>query len=478
MDEALRMTAIGVRAAMPCSVELPAGAGKTHMVAALAATAAEQGERTLILTHTNAGVDVLRRRLYRFGVAASATRVETIASWSFHIMRHYPVLAGLAVGAEPDWGQSQQYYIGAARAIQAAAIRKVIRASYGLAIIDEYQDCVTEQHDLVLVLHGLLPVCVFGDPLQSIFGFRDNVTVKWAKDVSTTWPSLVLPVQPRRWQGHHETLGQWLIDIRANLYAGRPIDLSAAPLEWRRNTPQAAVSACYAQPSGECSVVAIAKWATTCATLAAKTNGTYGMMEELQGSFMLKFATTVDSGDPRQTATATLKFAKDCISGIAAQLDSTIMKKLAKGESVAHLRRPGAEALLTLLSALLADPSPARVRDTLMAVGRLPAGRLYRREAWKDMLKALAAVGAGSDITVAQAITSIRNRTRATGRVQDNRIISRPLLVKGLEYDHAVVLDAEKYSATELYVALSRSRKSLTVINNERYLRPAPPQLS
>jgi hypothetical protein len=207
-------------------------------------------------------------------------------------------------------------------------------------------------------------------------------------------------------------------------------------------------------------------------------HGTYGMMEELQGSFMLKFAATVDSGDPQQTATATLKFAKDCISGIAAQLDSAIMKKLAKGESVAHLSRPGAEAPLALLSALLADPSPARVRDALMAVGQLPAGRLYRREAWKDMLKALAAVGAGSDITVAQAITSIRNRTRATGRVQDNRIISRPLLIKGLEYDHAVVLDAEKYSATELYVALSRSRKSLTVINNERYLHPAPPQLS
>lgn len=207
-------------------------------------------------------------------------------------------------------------------------------------------------------------------------------------------------------------------------------------------------------------------------------HGTYGMMEELQGSFMLKFAGTVDSGDPRQTATATLKFAKDCISGIAAQLDSAIMKKLAKGESIVHLRRPGAEAPLALLSALLADPSPARVRETLMAVGRLPAGRLYRREAWKDMLRALAAAGADSDITVAQAITSIRNRTRATGRVQDNRIISRPLLVKGLEYDHAVVLDAEKYSATELYVALSRSRKSLTVINDKRYLHPAPPQLS
>jgi DNA helicase IV len=71
----------------------------------------------------------------------------------------------------------------------------------------------------------------------------------------------------------------------------------------------------------------------------------------------------------------------------------------------------------------------------------------------------------------------MRNQTRIIGRARDNRIISRPLLVKGLEYDHAVVLNAERYSATELYVALSRSRKSLTVVSNERYLRPTPPQL-
>jgi superfamily I DNA/RNA helicase len=223
MDDALRTTALAV----PCSVELPAGAGKTHLVAALAATAAEQGERTLLLTHSNAGVDVLRRRLRQFGVAKSAVRIETIASWCFDVVRHYPVLSGLEIGDEPDWGQSQQYYIGAAEAIQATAIRKVVQASYGLVIVDEYQDCIVEQHGLVLALHASLPVCVFGDPLQNIFDFGSNVTVKWAKEVAATWPAMALPVQAWRWRGHHEDLGQWLIDIRADLYGGRPIDLAA-----------------------------------------------------------------------------------------------------------------------------------------------------------------------------------------------------------------------------------------------------------
>jgi hypothetical protein len=478
MDDALRVTALSVRAALPCSIELPAGAGKTHLVAGLAATGAEKGERTLILTHTNAGVDVLRRRLRQFGVGTEAVRVETIARWSFDLIRHYPMLSGLTVGADPDWTQSGQYYSGAAVAIQAEAMHRAMRASYSLIIVDEYQDCVAEQHGLILALHDCVPVCVLGDPLQTIFDFGDNVTVRWAKDVVATWPALSLPVHPWRWRGHHEELGRWLMDIRPSLYGGKPIDLSTAPLTWRRNdTPIAAVNACFAQPVSDGPVVAIAQWAPECAAVASKTNGSYSMMEELEGSFMQAFAIIVDGAEPRLIAPATLQFAKDCISKIAAQLDAAVMKKLRDGKPVAHLSRPGAEKPLALLSGLLADASPARVREALEAIGQLPGGRLYRREAWRDMRRALGIVAAGSDLTVTQAIGRIRNQTRIIGRIREDRIISRPLLVKGLEYDHAVVLNAERYSATELYVALSRSRKSLTVVSNKRYLRPAPPEL-
>ena len=50
-----------VLALAPCSIELPAGTGKTEVVAELALQASESGRRTLALTHTHAGIDVLRR---------------------------------------------------------------------------------------------------------------------------------------------------------------------------------------------------------------------------------------------------------------------------------------------------------------------------------------------------------------------------------------------------------------------------------
>jgi hypothetical protein len=306
MDDTLRVTALSIRAALPCSIELPAGAGKTHLVAGLAAAGAERGERTLILTHTNAGVDVLRRRLRQFGVDKSVIRVETIARWSFDLIRHYPMLSGLVLGADPDWARSCQYYGGGAIAIQAQAIRRVLQASYGLVIVDEYQDCVVEQHELILALHDCLPVCVFGDPLQSIFDFGGNVTVKWAKEVAAAWPALALPVHPWRWQGYHEELGRWLISIRHSLYDGKPIDLATAPLRWRRDdTPMAAANACFAQPIDDGPVVAIARWAPECIAVASKTNGSYGVMEELEGNFMLAFAVIVDGGNPRLIGPAT-----------------------------------------------------------------------------------------------------------------------------------------------------------------------------
>jgi DNA helicase IV len=52
------------------------------------------------------------------------------------------------------------------------------------------------------------------------------------------------------------------------------------------------------------------------------------------------------------------------------------------------------------------------------------------------------------------------------------RIVSRPVLIKGLEYDHAVVLDADVHTPTALYVALTRARQTLTILSQAPILRP------
>ncbi len=455
---------------MPCSVQLPAGAGKTQLIAAVSAQSAEAGERVLVLTHTNAGVDALRRRMRAFGVPDTRVHVETIASWSHSLVRRYPQLAEFIVPQLPSWVDSQRYYTAAQLVISSRAIRRVLQASYHLAVVDEYQDCGTDQHALVVALGDALPVAVFGDPLQSIFNFGGNVPVTWETDVADRWPDAAVPVHAWRWAGQNEALGQWLIDIRSDLAEARSIDLTGAPVTWLPADARSRFSACFDQPTGAGSVVAIGNFPHDCVALARTLRGTYTMMEEIEGKEIVRFAEVIDHGDPQAVAVATAEYARTCASKVAESLNPPLIKKLREGKPVTKLKRPGAESALILLSGLLDDPAPARVRQALLAIADIPGIRLYRHDAWHTMLSALRIADAGNNSVVA-AVIQLRNRTRTTGRSAWSRVVSRPVLIKGLEYDHAVLLDADVHSPTSLYVALTRARRTLTVVSREPMLR-------
>jgi ATP-dependent exoDNAse (exonuclease V) beta subunit len=48
------------------------------------------------------------------------------------------------------------------------------------------------------------------------------------------------------------------------------------------------------------------------------------------------------------------------------------------------------------------------------------------------------------------------------------RVVSRTVLIKGLEYDHVIIPNLERISDhCNLYVALTRARKSVTVIGRK-----------
>ena len=44
--------------------------------------------------------------------------------------------------------------------------------------------------------------------------------------------------------------------------------------------------------------------------------------------------------------------------------------------------------------------------------------------------------------------------------------------MKGLEFDHVVVLDADGFDARNLYVALTRGAKSLTIVSRDKIITP------
>ena len=64
-------------------------------------------------------------------------------------------------------------------------LRDVLQATYARLIVDEYQDCILEQHAMVSKLSEVLPTCVLGDDMQAIFGWGNNILVDWQNDVQT-----------------------------------------------------------------------------------------------------------------------------------------------------------------------------------------------------------------------------------------------------------------------------------------------------
>ena len=61
----------------------------------------------------------------------------------------------------------------------------------------------------------------------------------------------------------------------------------------------------------------------------------------------------------------------------------------------------------------------------------------------------------------------MRDCIRHRGRRDRSRVVSRTLLVKGLEYDHVVIANIEQMTdVNNLYGALTRARNSITVIGN------------
>lgn len=180
-------TAVALARARRGVVIAAAGCGKTEVIAE-AVSLGDEG-RELVLTHTHAGVKALGQRLAKFKVSRKRCHVDTIAGWALNYAVHYPKLSGLEE-KEPTGEAWTQVYDAAARALDSAAVCRVITESWDGLYVDEYQDCTAGQHRLILKLADIIPCRILGDPLQGIFGFGEDRLVDWTADVEANFERL------------------------------------------------------------------------------------------------------------------------------------------------------------------------------------------------------------------------------------------------------------------------------------------------
>jgi hypothetical protein len=217
-------------------IEAPAGCGKTFQGARYAqrALTSISAGRLLILTHTHAACSVFAERTRGAGPRVEIRTIDALVSQvatAYHKALDLP--PDPSCFAWKDEGKG--FEIIAARVATLLRCKPMIADAlarrYPIVICDEHQDSSTDQHTIVMSLHGGgAKLRIFGDPCQRLFGGRSDKAI--AAD-RARWEALKkqgkfaeLP-NPHRWKLTAPKLGEWILKARDDLRNGRPIDLTS-----------------------------------------------------------------------------------------------------------------------------------------------------------------------------------------------------------------------------------------------------------
>ena len=367
------MSAVDPLSVQRGSIIAPAGCGKTYTIAA-SLLGHTESKPVLVLTHTNAGVSALKKRLADFKVPSSSYRLATIDGWAKRIIGHFPERSNHDPKILDIRNPGQDYPAIKKHALElllTSHITDILKASYSRLLVDEYQDCMMQQHNIVVALASIMPTCVFGDELQCIFSWSGDKP-DWESEVLKQFPVVCELKTPHRWINAGKTdLGDWLLAIRPVLKVGGPIDLRDAPADvvWMeldgvddeevfrkaaRSTP----------PEKGGSVLIICKGTDKLRQqkIARETPGAV-LIENVDLTHFIDFAENFDFGSPDVTHDL-IDFAQSMMTRVGASNLKTRMASLNAGTAVKAATR--VEQVLLDFSA---NPSPKSLDSNIKCNG-------------------------------------------------------------------------------------------------------------
>jgi hypothetical protein len=198
-------------------------------------------------------------------------------------------------------------------------------------------------------------------------------------------------------------------------------------------------------------------------------------MEEVECKDLLTWCGKLQASAGMATVRLVLQFAFECMTSKPSCL-TELEKLLDKGELPSDRKLKDHAPLKEAARSVADSGGVSAIGLMLQAISKIPGVTLYRRELYREMQSVMRNHPQSSMDSLPGTAWRIRDRGRHFDRPLDRRLVSRTLLVKGLEFDHAVLVDAEEFEdAKNLYVALTRASKSLTVMSQSRSIkRPAP----
>lgn len=335
---------------------------------------------------------------------------------------------------------------------------------------------------------------IFFDPMQRIFKAEDSASIDW-QELRTRADAYEELDTPHRWKDHNENLGRWILRARAELKAGRPIDLSAylpdgLSVVVAENAAKQHLE--YQIPRDERGPIdAFAKKATSLLVLAHH-NATarslrsvfYRSIPLWEGHTRLELESLVETlktkqGDASALAAAIVDFMGRVGKGFSPSAFGTVLEREVR-ERCAVVRKGKPAKLQALARLLLHEPNHRGVAKVLARLDDLRQSDSAfgdieidcKKEFWEAVRLE----------RFADAETGLQEITRRRAFIQASppaRAISTIHKAKGLECEDALIMpcDARAFPDREdarclLYVALSRAKRRLLIVTSEKNTSP------
>lgn len=478
-------------------VEAPAGHGKTESIVQKIASQTGK-QKILVLTHTNAGVNSLKRRLKKNSIDSAMYDLQTIDAFCLKYSRYYPSISGMPKKIEDfayiDYKQAQK---GAIEIFKHKEFKTYLAKRYSLLVVDEYQDCSLNQHNLVLQLSEILKCLVFGDPMQGIFDF-DSDGFSWEEHLSPNFnksSEISLDI-PYRWvNSGNEELGLWISEVRETLKKGNiseinfstaPINVTTYPYETTQQTfvngTATAISKIIPEKGTVLALIPnVQELKDLHHEIAGKMFRPLQSIDRMDSKKLIKFLRNLD------TFLRTLirkpvslyglirdDLAKSCMTGTKA-LPPAVKNKLnlyKKGCDIGNLRLQGARLRgnnLILYNLILdiynVESYEIRVKSiiNLMNFVESESRTKFRNDLWLSAKDALKKNLNDVNKSLEECGYVIRQKKSFLGR-NLFRVIGNTLLTKGLEFDHVIIVDPFSFTNKNLYVSISRAKKTIHLL--------------
>lgn len=445
----------------------PAGCGKTHLISE--SVKRYNGTKPiLVLTHTNAGVAALRGRFNKAGVQAKHYRLSTLDGFAIRLVGSFPVRSGINSDVLKLENPSRDYQtikMAVCKLLSEGHLQEIICASYSRVIVDEYQDCCGCQHKFVALMASVLPTCVLGDPLQSVFGWLG--LPDWQTEVCSVFPPVAELSIPWRWRNvGTEDFGYWLLDVRRKLLEGEPIDFYNSPVEvtWVDLNPSNNCYVCQLKaartrastPKGSVLIIGNGRSPHNQQKFASQIPGAVAI-ENVSLVDLINFAKTFDCKS-EDALPQLLEFSEKVMRNVSAQ---KFLKRISSLENK-KARIPASYAENSALK-FKNNPSPSTAVNLLVELNKDIGVTSHRPLVLRACIKSLNSCSCTDDNSFYDAAICAREQNRLLGRSLPKRAVGSTLLLKGLEAEVAVILDAADHDAKSLYVAMTRGSHKLTV---------------